>query len=1490
MKTDKDLTICASTFFCFPAITIALVFIAILGVIFPSPASALVYVDRNATGANDGSSWADAYTTIQVGIDYADVADDEVWVAQGTYYEAIVMKSGVELYGGFNGTETERSERNWTTNVTTIDASTARNGSPAYHVVTMDSITTSTIDGFTITGSNANGSGDNDKRGGGIFCYNLTESNTIAKNTVLTNSATLEGGAIFCHYSSPIIENNSISTNSATHTYYSNGGGVYCYYSSPLIINNTISGNAANQWGGGIYCYASSPTIEDNIISSNSAGWGGGIYCQYSSPLIQNNAILGNSAYLGSGIYCDKASSPAITNNAITENVALDFGGGIYCGFSSLTITNNIVWGNSAGYEAGGIYCGGDSLSIIMNNIILENSSANGGGIFCVTGSLPTIANNIISKNSAVYRGAGIFCWYSEPTITRNIISGNSAIDGSGIFCDHSLPIIKNNTIVGNLADNGGGILCDSSSPTIINNSISSNLASSKSGGIFLVGDSSPQIKNNIFYYNNKYDIYEDYWWIDPLVVSYNDFYGNADGIYYDEGAKPYPNVPWMDAEIPECSNNMGLDPLFIADTLSGGIWTTTTVYNSSTFQSRLTNDSASWTENEHAGRLLNPDTSENRQFVIVSNTSTTINVWGDATSIAQIGDAYKIFDYHLQSVYDGYPADSPCIDAGDPADDCSNEPAPNGGRINQGCYGNTPEAARTAGQQPTPTPTRTPSSTATPTPTPTPTSTPTPTPTPCVISVPADYPTIQQAINAASHGCEIIVSPGTYHENIHFHGKNIILRSTNPMNPDVVAHTIIDGSDAGSVVSFSGTESPACVLSGFTITNGYTTRGGGIRGNGTLALIEYNFITGNTAWAPPGEGGGIWECDGIIQYNSITGNLSGGYSSSGGGLFGCDGTIQNNTIVDNATTGASIAGLGGGLYNCHGIIQNNIISGNRATGPAAGGAGAGWCNGVIRNNVISANRTSGPDVSGGGLAWCNGLIQSNIISANSVDGGYGEGGGLSGCNGTICNNIITANAVSYQYRSLGGGLNQCNASIYNNTIWANTAYEGSGLYKCEGTIVNCIVWHNPASSGGQLVDCSQPSYSCIYGWSGGIGNISTDPQFVDRNAGDFHLRSNSPCIDAGRFISGLHQDFEGDARPWRSTSARRGDGSGFDIGADEYSGPLSYEFSGSAEGWTTAAAAAFSAPQCVFEPGRLKLISQNSTNTFGYWASAENAIPVAGGYLYRARFVVSSDVTMPELVPEMRLRVNSRNFQQADCLTIDSSGDGGASPTPEGSAYDLYFVPPRNADYCMLAFDLLNLNPYDAARAEIALESVLVERFPLNALDDSTTTVCSYDFGWGTDFWTAGDGTFVFTDPEFFWDEGALHLRSTTNTNTFGYWHNDPIDVIVEADRLYRGTFEVRTDEAEQSRVPEMRLRFNTANMQAARTLEIASIGDGANSPGTASTMYDHLYFLPPPNCVGKGLIVSFDLLNFSPDDASTASLILDRATIETAPLSALP
>ena len=412
------------------------------GTHWPS-AAAILYVSPSGSNSNNGLSWATAKQTVQAAIDVGGTGS-HVWVAAGTYVGTVQLRFGIALYGGFAGTETDLSQRNWTANVTILD------GNQKGSVVTAQTGATAAtrIDGFTIR--NGNGS---------------------------------SGGGIACNGSSPTITNNTITGNTA---YSQGGGGIYCYSSSPTITNNVISGNNAGYYylggnGGGISCNGSSPTITSNTIASNTAIYGGGIYCYSSVPTITNNTIIGNTAYSGGGggISCGGSSSPTITNNTITGNTAYSYGGGICCySSSSPMIANNTITGNT--------------------------TYSYGGGISCDDSSSPTITNNTITGNTAD-GGGGISCYSSSPTITNNTISGNVAGIGGGIYCYSSSPTIANNTITGNdaagyISDSGGGIYCSSSSPTITNTIIAFN-----SSGIYR-GGGTPTLRYCCVYGNSGYN------------------------------------------------------------------------------------------------------------------------------------------------------------------------------------------------------------------------------------------------------------------------------------------------------------------------------------------------------------------------------------------------------------------------------------------------------------------------------------------------------------------------------------------------------------------------------------------------------------------------------------------------------------------------------------------------------------------------------------------------------------------------------------------------------------------------------------------------------------------------------------------------------------------------------------------------------------------------------------------------------------------------
>ena len=146
------------------------------------------------------------------------------------------------------------------------------------------------------------------------------------------------------------------------------------------------------------------------------------------------------------------------------------------------------------------------------------------------------------------------------------------------------------------------------------------------------------------------------------------------------------------------------------------------------------------------------------------------------------------------------------------------------------------------------------------------------------------DFDSIGQAVNSSEPGDTIVVHPGEYYENL-FIPHDLTLTSTDPSDEDIVAATIIDGSQEAPVIELNSELSDQALITGLTIRNGYAqffgeggqTGGGGISGRGSLARIERNIILGNTDQVDPfyggGRGGGPLECNGTIIGNQIVAN-----------------------------------------------------------------------------------------------------------------------------------------------------------------------------------------------------------------------------------------------------------------------------------------------------------------------------------------------------------------------------------------------------------------------------------------------------------------------------------------------------------------------------------------------------------------------------------------------------------------------------------------
>ncbi len=341
----------------------------------------IVYVNIQATGSNNGSSWASAFVHLQSALIYAcNNAPAEVWVASGTYYpdegtnqvpysreSSFNLCNGVAVLGGFPATGNPgMGQRDPYVHETILSGDLMQNDGElvlgpslvsapsrsdnAYTVVLASQVqNTAILDGFIIESGNAthqSGSPFSAPRAGGGLVIN-GGSPQIRHCVVRFNSSVATGGGVLVTgNATPLIDHCRIESNFTV----GDGGGIYNNSAVFDLVNTKIRGNRAATNGGGMYNnFNASPRISGCVISGNMALAGGGMFnVSSSSPVIVNCTFTGNLATSAGGALNNMSNSnPQIVNCIIYRNMALGSTDGlfasIYNHMSNSTVSYSII-------------------------------------------------------------------------------------------------------------------------------------------------------------------------------------------------------------------------------------------------------------------------------------------------------------------------------------------------------------------------------------------------------------------------------------------------------------------------------------------------------------------------------------------------------------------------------------------------------------------------------------------------------------------------------------------------------------------------------------------------------------------------------------------------------------------------------------------------------------------------------------------------------------------------------------------------------------------------------------------------------------------------------------------------------------------------------------------------------------------------------------------------------------------------------------------
>lgn len=1084
-----------------------------------SASGTIWYVSETGSDSNDCLSIATACASIQYTINNKAAHGDDIYVGPSTYYELVVMKTGVDVISSAGPSSTTIAGLGY--------------------AVWFNGVSSSELRGFTLTTDPSWSDWD---RGAGALFDGILTTTAVLRNNVIMGTH----DAVVITSGSPLIENNTIAG-----TDVGRGPGVNGIFidqaepASPVIRNNIITGYQLA--GINVAFGVATPTIEYNNV------WGNALnYRDYPDQTGINGNISANP------LYEDPANGDFRLHNCSPSIDAADPSDHYYdepmpngdrrnmgaYGHTSGATTSDCDWYvgssgndmNSCAWEvaacrtidevisrakdgdvvhigsgtwdyAGNTMYVDKSLSFIGagadQTIIAGNDSANLVYIYSASGALDVSLSDMTLRDGASGLVTSVDTTLNLARMRFTSHSGNGAIDSRGVLTIEDCTFDQNSR----------GILSSNSAITITGTTFNDNGPAAGGGGAIVQESGGTLNITNSTFHGNESSVYGGAIQVDAgsmtltnVTIADNAAQLSGGGIFYHDSATVQIRNVLLD-------NNLRLSDSQVENCAGPGM---------------LISNGNNMENGNSCGFSLPGD---------FPNTDPLLGLLQDNG-----GSTYT------QALLGGSPAIDAGSSTGCPATDQRGIVRPVGVTCDIGAYESTDVptvddryVSETGSDGAN------------------------------CLSWATACRTVSGALGKITAGNTIYVAAGTYPDNIVI-DKDVTIQGTEQST------TLIDGNQAGRVVTIDGAYT--VTINDLTLTNGKLIvgqgQGAGIYNDGTLTLTQVG-VTSNRSWD---KGGGIYNapggdltlenCNILNNYASGSGGgisnqglldvhgsvFSGNEANAGGGGIANEATA---TVANTVLTGRSDF-RGAAVYNIAGDITltNTLVKSNSASSGGQGGgifALAGTVT-VIDSYIISnwgSNGGGGVYVDAGATVNISQTLLYDNYSGRSGAGIY-NAGSLSVTNSTLYNNRVSSTDLAYRGAGIhnvsGGTTSLTNVTLWNNKIFTpwgdyigdnlrnegsltlqNTivgfSLNGTGALNCFGAVTSN--GHNLASDG-----------TCGLAGTGDVSGVAPNLTAIPTKSGSIYTSTNwaflpdqpGPALDGGDNAGCPAVDQRGEARP----------------------------------------------------------------------------------------------------------------------------------------------------------------------------------------------------------------------------------------------------------------------------------------------------------------------------------------------------------------------